>query len=125
VRGAVIDPVVEAVRDAVCVEDPVDLAVVELLGVFEGVAVFVPDPEEVTVEAPVLEAVILPVEGLEGAADAVELVVAAADPVLVSVPDVVCVMVPDVVEAAVPVMEGVPDSLEVAELDPVDDQVAV
>ncbi len=75
-----LDPVIEAEVEGVCVEDPVDLAVVELLGVFVGVAVFVLGPEEVPVACAVLEAVILAVTGFEGAADDVELVVAAAEP---------------------------------------------
>lgn len=84
-----MDPVMDAEVDGVCVADPVTFAVVELLGVFEGVAVFVPDPDEVPVTCAVLEAVTLPVADFEGAADGVKLVVAAADPVFVCDPVVV------------------------------------
>jgi hypothetical protein len=115
----------DAEVEGVCVTEPVVLAVVELLGVFVGVAVLVLGPEEVPVACAVLEAVILPVTGFEGAADGVELVVAAADPDFVCEPVDVLVLVPVAVEAADAVIEGVPDSLEVAELDPVEDQVAV
>jgi hypothetical protein len=70
----------DAEVDGVCVADPVTFAVVELLGVFVGVAVLVLGPEEVPVTCAVLEAVILAVTGFEGAAEGVELVVAAAEP---------------------------------------------
>jgi hypothetical protein len=70
----------DAEVEGVCVIEPVDLAVVELLGVFVGVVVLVLGPEEVPVTCAVLEAVILAVTGFEGTADGVELVVAAAEP---------------------------------------------
>ena len=75
-----MDPVMDAEVDGVWVADPVALAVMEPLSVFEGVAVLVLGPEEVPVTCAVLEVVTLPVTGFEGAAEGVELVVAAAEP---------------------------------------------
>lgn len=84
-----MDPVMDTEVDGVCVAEPVTFAVVELLGVFEGVAVFVPELEEVPVTCAVLEAVTLLVAGFEGAAEGVGLTVTAADPVFVWDPVVV------------------------------------